>query len=211
MKRWVRSERFLQAAAIGRDSAVIHISRARPPMSPSSGFNPRGEFFIVDFTSKILTSSSVVATAKHYIGNEQEHFRQNHDAISSNIDDRTLHEIYMWPFQDSVKAGVGAVMCSYNQINNTAGCQSAWLQNNVLKDQLGFQGFIMSDWLAQMSGVASVLGGMDMTMPGDGHVWDDRLSLLGPNLTVAMLNSSVPIERLDDMTTRIGMKFRSAE
>lgn len=113
-----------------------------------------------------IQSQGVVATAKHYIGNEQEHFRQSHDAISSNIDDRTLHEIYLWPFQDSVKAGVGAVMCSYNQINNSAGCQNAWLQNNVLKDQLGFQGFIMSDWLAQMSGVASVLGGMDMDMPG---------------------------------------------
>ena len=53
-----------------------------------------------------------------------------------------------------------------------------------------------------------MLGGMDMTMPGDGHNWDDRLSLFGPNLTVAMLNSSIPIERLDDMTTRIGIYLR---
>jgi hypothetical protein len=94
-------------------------------------------------------------------------------------------------------------MCSYNQVNNSAACQNSWLQNNVLKDQLGFQGFIMSDWLAQMSGVASVLAGMDMAMPGDGLSWDDRVPLLGPRLTEAVLNSSVPIDRLDDMVTRI--------
>lgn len=108
----------------------------------------------------------MIATAKHYIGNEQEHFRQGVDAISSNIDDRTLHEVYLWPFQDSVKAEVGSVMCSYNKVNNSAACQNSWLQNGILKDELGFQGFIMSDWGAQMSGVASVLAGMDMTMPG---------------------------------------------
>lgn len=57
-------------------------------------------------------------------------------------------------------------MCAYNRINNSHACQNSWLQNGVLKDELGFEGFIMSDWLAQYSGVASVLAGMDMTMPG---------------------------------------------
>ena len=117
-----------------------------------------------------IQSQGVIATAKHFIANEQEHFRQGPGAISSNLDDRTLHEMYLWPFQDSVKAGLGAVMCSYNRVNNSAACQNSWLQNNVLKDQLGFQGFIMSDWLAQMSGVGSVLAGLDMSMPG-GLLW----------------------------------------
>ncbi|KAI5778066.1 glycoside hydrolase family 3 protein [Geopyxis carbonaria] len=150
-----------------------------------------------------IQSQGVIATAKHWVGNEQEHFRQGENAISSNIDDRTLHEVYMWPFQDSVKAGVGAVMCSYNKINNTAACENSWLQNNVLKDQLGFQGFIMSDWGAQMTGVNSAIGGMDMSMPGDGLVWDQRNSLWGNKLTASVLNGSVPIERVDDMVTRI--------
>jgi len=92
---------------------------------------------------KGIQSQGVVATAKHLIGNEQEHFRQGPNAISSNIDDRTLHEVYLWPFQDSVKAGVGAVMCSYNRVNNSAACQNSYLQNGILKDELGFQGFIM--------------------------------------------------------------------
>ncbi|TGZ78166.1 glycoside hydrolase family 3 protein [Ascodesmis nigricans] len=150
-----------------------------------------------------IQSQGVIATAKHWVANEQEHFRQGVDAISSNIDDRTMHEIYMWPFADSVKAEVGSVMCSYNKVNNSAACQNAYLQNGLLKDELGFQGFIMSDWGAQMSGVASVLAGMDMTMPGDGIDWDQRNSLLGPELTKAVLNSSVPMDRLDDMVTRI--------
>lgn len=140
--------------------------------------------------------------------NEQEHFRQarewglNH-AISSNIDDRTMHEMYLWPFADSVRAGVGSIMCSYQMTNNTYSCGNSKVLNSLLKDELGFQGFVQSDWLAQRSGVDSILAGLDMTMPGDGMVWADGDSLMGPILTRAVLNSSIPIERLNDMATRI--------
>lgn len=75
--------------------------------------------------------------------------------------------------------------------------------NGILKDELGFQGFIQSDWLAQRSGVASALAGLDMTMPGDGLRWADGNSLWGPELTRAVLNGSVPIDRVDDMVTRV--------
>jgi beta-glucosidase len=73
-------------------------------------------------TIKGIQDAGVIATAKHYLLNEQEHFRQAWEwalpnAISSNVDDRTLHEIYAWPFAESVKAGVGSVMCSYNQVS----------------------------------------------------------------------------------------------
>lgn len=62
--------------------------------------------------------------AKHYILNEQEHFRQSFEwglpnALSANIDDRTLHEVYLWPFAESVRAGVASVMCSYQMVNNS--------------------------------------------------------------------------------------------
>jgi beta-glucosidase len=75
--------------------------------------------------------------------------------------------------------------------------------NGILKDELGFQGFVQSDWLAQRSGVASALAGLDMTMPGDGLKWADGDSLWGPQLTRSVLNGSVPVERVDDMVTRI--------
>lgn len=159
-------------------------------------------------TIKGIQDEGVIATAKHFVGNEQEHFRQAREwalpnAISSNIDDRTLHEIYAWPFADSVRAGVASVMCSYNQVNNSYACQNSKLLNGILKDELGFQGFVQSDWLAQRSGVSAALTGLDVTMPGDGLKWADGKSLWGPELTRSVLNGSVPIDRLNDMVTRV--------
>ncbi|KUI62941.1 putative beta-glucosidase E [Cytospora mali] len=159
-------------------------------------------------TIKGIQSEGVMATIKHFVANEQEHFRQPWEwglphAISSNIDDRTLHEVYAWPFGDAVKAGVASVMCSYNMVNNSYACSNSKLLNGILKDELGFQGFIMSDWLAQRSGVGSALAGLDMTMPGDGLRWANGESLWGPELTKSILNASIPVDRLDDMVTRI--------
>ncbi|KAK4183921.1 glycoside hydrolase superfamily [Podospora australis] len=159
-------------------------------------------------TVKGIQSENVMATIKHFVANEQEHFRQPWEwglphAISSNIDDRTLHELYAWPFADAVKAGVAAVMCSYNQLNNSYACGNSKLMNGILKDEMGFQGFVMSDWLAQHSGVGTALAGLDMTMPGDGATWANGQSFWGPELTRAVLNGSVPLERLNDMVTRI--------
>lgn len=65
-----------------------------------------------------------------------------------------MHELYLWPFADAVRAGVGSVMCSYQQINNSYGCQNSKTLNGLLKGELGFQGFVMSDWQAQHSGAS---------------------------------------------------------
>ncbi|KAF2001774.1 glycoside hydrolase family 3 protein [Amniculicola lignicola CBS 123094] len=161
-------------------------------------------------TVKGIQDAGVIACTKHYILNEQEHFRQPGnfedfgfvDAISSNIDDKTLHELYLWPFADAVRAGTGSIMCSYNKVNNSQACQNSYLQNYILKGELGFQGFIMSDWDAQHSGVASSFAGLDMSMPGDTD-FDSTYSFWGPNLTLSIINGTVPEWRLDDMVTRI--------
>ncbi|EPS36956.1 hypothetical protein H072_9519 [Dactylellina haptotyla CBS 200.50] len=147
-------------------------------------------------------------TAKHFLLNEQEHFRQPWEwatpiALSANIDDRTLHELYAWPFGDSVHAGVASIMCSYQRVNNTYACENSKLLNGILKDELGFQGFIQSDWLAQRSGVTSGLNGLDVTMPGDGLRWANGDSLWGPNLSKSVLNGSLPLDRFNDMATRV--------
>lgn len=159
-------------------------------------------------TIKGIQSEGVMATIKHFVANEQEHFRQSWEwalpnAISSNVDDRTLHEVYAWPFGDAIKAGVASVMCSYNMVNSSYVCQNSKLLNGILKDELGFQGFVMSDWGAQRSGVASTLAGLDMTMPGDGLRFSDGESLWGPELTRSIMNGTVPLDRLNDMVTRI--------
>lgn len=145
-----------------------------------------------------------------------EHFRQVGEAhgygynisetLSSNIDDKTMHELYLWPFADAVRAGVGSVMCSYQQINNSYGCQNAKTLNGLLKDELGFQGFVMSDWQAQHTGAASAVAGLDMTMPGDTE-FNTGLSYWGTNLTIAVVNGTVPQYRIDDMAMRIMAAF----
>jgi beta-glucosidase len=113
-----------------------------------------------------------------------------------------MHELYLWPFADAVRAGVGSVMCSYNQVNNSYGCQNSKTLNNLLKDELGFQGFVMSDWQAHHSGVSGALAGLDMSMPGD-TLFSTGYSFWGTNLTLAVLNGTVPEWRIDDMVLRI--------
>ncbi|KAI1389655.1 glycoside hydrolase family 3 protein [Hypoxylon trugodes] len=145
-----------------------------------------------------IQSQGVITSTKHYIGNEQETNRQPTDdveAVSSNIDDTTLHELYLWPFQDAVKAGTANVMCSYNRVNNSYACANSKLQNGILKNELGFQGAITSDWDAMHAGVASAEAGMDMVMPNS-ELWGD-------NLTQAVKNGSLSEDRLSDMATRI--------
>ncbi|KAK2604736.1 hypothetical protein N8I77_007637 [Diaporthe amygdali] len=163
-------------------------------------------------TIKGIQDAGVIACAKHYIANEQEHFRQSGEAqgygfnisesLSSNIDDKTMHELYLWPFADAVRAGVGSVMCSYQQINNSYGCQNSKMMNDILKNELGFQGFVMSDWGAHHTGVGAAVAGLDMSMPGD-TAFSSGLSFWGTNLTLAVLNGTMPLYRLDDMAMRI--------
>ena len=86
-------------------------------------------------------------------------------------------------------------MCSYNRVNNSYSCANSNLLNGLLKTELGFQGFVVSDWLAQHSGVDSALAGLDMTMPIPMGFW-------GAALEDAVNNGSVPESRLDDMATR---------
>ncbi|KAI1636846.1 glycoside hydrolase superfamily [Biscogniauxia mediterranea] len=150
-------------------------------------------------TVKGMQSVGVATSTKHFILNEQETNRNpagNVEAVSVNIDDKTIHELYLWPFQDAVKAGSANIMCSYQRINNSYGCANSKTQNGLLKTELGFQGFVVSDWGAQHSGVATALAGLDMVMPRGTPYW-------ASNLTEAVNNGSVPEARLDDMATRI--------
>lgn len=90
-----------------------------------------------------------------------------------------------------------------SKVNGSACSQNSYLLNNILKDELGFQGFVMSDWLGHMSGVASALAGLDMDMPGDVQVPLFGYSYWMFELSRSTLNASVPMDRLNDMATRI--------
>ncbi|KAH9887433.1 glycoside hydrolase family 3 protein [Xylariomycetidae sp. FL2044] len=141
--------------------------------------------------------AGVIANIKHFIANEQETHRRPYfgvEAASSNLDDKTLHEFYLWPFMDGIKAGVASVMCSYNRINNTYGCENSKLMNGILKTELAFEGFVLLDWNA-IHDLNSANAGLDMLMPGGGS-W-------GNNLTAAVRNGTVAEDRVTDMVTRI--------
>ena len=110
-----------------------------------------------------VQSQGVIATIKHYMGNNSEHDRRNTD---SEIDERTMREIYLPAFEAAVKeAHVGAIMDSYNLVNGEHATQSAFLNNRIAKKDWGFDGIIMSDWDATHDGVAAVNSGLDLEMP----------------------------------------------
>jgi beta-glucosidase len=95
---------------------------------------------------------------------------------------------------NALRAGTGAIMCSYQRANNSYSCQNSKLLNGILKTEFGFEGFVVSDWQAQQSGISTANAGLDIVMPGGGY-W-------GKNLSEAVTNGSVSIDRLNDMVTR---------
>ncbi|KAJ6607197.1 beta-glucosidase [Mycena sp. CBHHK59/15] len=224
---WDRDLINARGKAMGQEHRGKGVNVALGPMTnmgrqAASGRNWEG-FGADPFLSGVCTaetidgmqSTGVIATIKHYIANEQEHYRGGSSAAqiySSNIDDKTMHELYLWPFAEAVKAGVGAVMCSYNKINQTQACQNSKLINGILKEELDFQGFIMSDWAAMINGVQPALAGLDMNMPGfvgygvgDQNQPDPATatnSYWGAALVESVRNGSVPETRVDDMVIR---------
>jgi beta-glucosidase len=138
-----------------------------------------------------MQSQGVIATAKHFVCNDQETDR-NH--VSSDVDERTLQEVYYPPFRACVRAGAGAAMGSYNRVNGRFACEFEAL-NAVLRKLWGFDGWVMSDWGAVFSTVAGADNGLDMDM------------YTGPfgssPLTAAIQAGNVPSSELDGMVHRI--------
>ena len=98
-------------------------------------------------------------------------------------------------------AGVAAIMCSYNLVNGTSSCENNNTLNGIIKNEFGFQGFVMFDWSATHSTISAITG-LDMTMPGD-LTFDSGTSYFGANLTAYVRNGTIPEARVDDMATRI--------
>jgi len=142
-----------------------------------------------------IQDNNVIATVKHYALNNHE---QNRMTVSSDADERTIHEIYLPGFEAAVKQGhVGSVMCSYNRINGTYACENDRMLNGILKGELGFKGFVMSDWGGTHSTVQSANSGLDMEMDvAPGKYYGDALK-------TAIQNGQVSASRLDDMVLRI--------
>ena len=190
---WDRELMFLQSYGNGAEHKAKGNNAAYAPVVGPLGRAPEGgriwESYSPDpYLSGVAFGQSVagmqaggtIAIGKHFVLYEQEHFRQVDEwndygnltfnitePYSSNCDDRTLHELYLWPWYDGVYNGLAGVMCSYNLVNNTQACQNTHLLNDILKGEMGFQGFVVSDDGSQKSGVLTAIAGMDMTILGE--------------------------------------------
>ena len=140
---------------------------------------------------KGVQSKNVAACLKHFVGNDTEF---NRHAISSNIDERTLREIYLMPFEMGVKQGnAKVVMSAYNKLNNIYCSSHQELLIDVLKQEWGFDGYVVSDWGAALETEENANGGLDLEMPGPGNVWGNSLlnSIMDGNVDEELINDKV--------------------
>ena len=122
---------------------------------------------------KGVQSKNVGTSMKHFLANNQEHRRMS---ASSEIDERTLREIYLAAFEGAVKnAKPWTIMCSYNAINGTLASENKKYLTDILRGEWGFDGYVMSDWGAVNDRVKGIEAGLDLEMPGSNGVNDDRI------------------------------------
>lgn len=160
----------LNGVVIGREDRALGIDVSLQPfvnidrdLEFGRGYNTFGEDPLLTGAigaSEIrgIQSQHVMAQVKHFVG---------YDTNAGNvwIDDQTLHEVYVAPFDAAVQAGVASLMCSYNRLNGTFACGNKATLTGILRGELGFKGFVTSDWGATHA-VTFINAGLDMEMPG---------------------------------------------
>lgn len=175
----------LVGAAIGREAAAAGVHIVLGPginikRDPRCGRNfeyysedPRLTAALATGWVRGLQQQGVGASLKHFAANNTEHERMT---SSSDVDPRPLREIYLHAFGHVVReAAPWTVMCSYNKINGVYAAQNRWLLTEVLREEWGFTGVVVSDWGAVDDRVAAVRAGLDLAMPGADEAGDGRV------------------------------------
>jgi beta-glucosidase len=141
-----------------------------------------------------VQSQGVGTSLKHFAANNQETDRLR---VSADVDERTLREIYLAGFERAVKdAEPSTVMCSYNRINGVYASENRWLLTDVLRDEWGYDGLVVSDWGAVNERPDGVRAGLDLEMPGTAGV--------GPDAVIAAVrNGSLDEAELDAATRSV--------
>lgn len=150
---------------------------------------------------KAIQDQHVIATTKHYAANNQETDRAGSNSI---VSERALREIYLPQFEAAVKeGGTGAIMCSYNKVGGTYACEHPHLLTEILREDWGFTGFVMSDWGAMHSTVPAATAGCDMDMPGLLYPQNLFPAFYGEHLKAAVESGELSKDVLDGMVRRI--------
>src|ERR1700689_1693098 len=178
-----RKDAQANGIVIGRDARALGIDLVLEPFiniyrDPgfSRSFNTYGEDPLL--TGQIgaavvrgIQSQGVMAQAKHYIAFD--------GANDVQVDPQTLREIYAAPFADVIDAGVASIMCSYKRVNGEFSCGNEAILNGLLRHDMGFQGFVTSDWGATHA-AEFINAGLDLEMPGELRVGANREQLMAP-------------------------------
>ncbi|MGW5399781.1 beta-glucosidase [Streptomyces sp. NPDC003952] len=189
---------------IGREGRALGIDVLLSPMAnlirtPYAGRNfetfsedPKLTADLVAEVVRGIQDEGLIAAVKHFALNNQEKGRDTVDVIAA---ERTLHETELRGFEAAVAAGAGAVMGAYNKVNGVYACENKPLLDGLLRGRWGFDGWVMSDWNAAHSTVASIGAGLDMEMPGGTHY--------GAPLREAVRGGSVHEDTVDLAVRRI--------
>ena len=153
-----------QARSLGIDVVLQPFINLDRDITFARSYNTLGED---PFMSGVLGAAEirgeqaqgVMSMAKHYVAYDS-------DSYNVFVDQQTLHELYVAPFDAAIKAGVASIMCSYNKVNGAFACGNADVLKTILRDELGFKGFVTSDW-GGVHNVHFINDGLTMEMPGE--------------------------------------------
>ena len=218
---WNADLAFKEGEAQGREGRARGVHRIlgpgvnfyRTPLNGRSfeymtGEDPFLGAVLVAAEVKGIQSQRVMATTKHYVANDAE---INRFFINVVMDERTLREIYLPPFEAAVKlAKTAAIMGAFNKVNGDFACESKFLITEVLKRNWGFRGFIESDFAAIHDGLKAALAGMDIEMPGGFTILSGNPFAAAPpgqmtseKLSPAINSGQLPLSNIDDKVRRL--------
>jgi beta-glucosidase len=214
---WDEQTAYDSGRVIGRETRLAgmntsiggDVNLARDPRNgrtfEAEGEDPLLAGTIVGAQLRGTGDQHVVTTIKHFALNNHEADRGTQ---SSDVDERTMRELELRAFEIGIaRSGAGAVMCSYNQVNDVNACENAHLLTDVLKRDWGFKGWVMSDWWAcSVTGASAAPSGTCSTAKAADAGLDQEMPesvYFGPRLAAAVATGAVPARRLDDMVHRI--------
>ena len=191
---------------VGKEAQATDVSVVLGPAvnikrSPLCGRN--FEYYSEDpYLAGESAAAFIQGVQSHHVGTSIKHFAANNQELnrlscSSEVDERTLREIYLPAFETAVKKSQPyTVMCSYNKINGTYSSENPWLLTKVLRDEWGFKGYVMSDWGAVNERVPGLKAGLELEMPASGGLTDKEI-------VTAVRDGSLDEKVLDQAVERI--------